>query len=284
MKHITLETRLADWIARQHHAAGVRIIGINGAQGSGKSTLARRLTQRLDSDHGLRAVTLALDDLYLGHTRRQQLATEIHPLLATRGVPGTHDVPLGSDLLERLPRLGAGELLHLPRFLKSMDDRAPETDWPAITGPVDLLLFEGWCIGTPPQTCAALQAPVNALEAEQDADGRWRRWVNDQLAGPYQRLFSPLQRLIFLQAPSFDCVLRWRLQQERTDNAREASGSGCRLMDEAALRHFIAHYERLTRHAMQALPQGADVCIALDAGREALTLAFADARQCGQTR
>jgi len=35
---------------------------------------------------------LSLDDFYLGHAARLQLARDIHPLLATRGVPGTHDI------------------------------------------------------------------------------------------------------------------------------------------------------------------------------------------------
>ncbi len=254
---------LGRWIADEHRGAGVRLIGLNGAQGSGKSTLAWQLTERLSRQHRLRTAVLALDDLYLTHAERQRLAADVHPLLATRGVPGTHDVALGQELLSRLPRLSQNEMLQVPRFIKAADDRAPRTEWPTLTGPFDLLLFEGWCVGTPPQAELQLQTPINALEAETDADGRWRRWVNEQLAGPYQSLFAPLQRLIFLQAPDFDCVLGWRLQQERGDNARDASGNDERLMDEAALRHFIAHYERLTRHALITLPQIAQAVVEL---------------------
>lgn len=254
---------LADWIAREHHEAGVRLIGLNGAQGSGKSTLATRLKHCLADTHGLRLAVLGLDDLYLTHSQRRQLAEDVHPLLATRGVPGTHEVALGTELLRRLRDLHSGESLSIPRFSKARDDRLPRPDWTQVDGPIDVVLFEGWCVGTPPQAATALQTALNTLEAEEDADGIWRRWVNAQLAGPYQQLFALLQRLIFLQAPDFDCVLSWRLQQEQNDNARDAAVGDGKLMDETALRRFIAHYERLTRHALAVLPETADAVVSL---------------------
>ena len=53
----------------------------------------------LELVHGLRAAILSLDDIYLSGADRLQRANTIHPLLATRGVPGTHDVGLGLQLL-----------------------------------------------------------------------------------------------------------------------------------------------------------------------------------------
>ena len=70
------------------------MVGLTGPQGSGKSTLAAKLPPLLAA-RGLRSAVLALDDLYLTHAERRRLAADIHPLLATRGVPGTHDVALG---------------------------------------------------------------------------------------------------------------------------------------------------------------------------------------------
>lgn len=273
MKDETPVTALAEWIAREHRNAGVRLVGINGAQGSGKSTLARRLATQLDTGHDLRIAVLGLDDLYLTRAERQRLAADVHPLLATRGVPGTHDVALGLNLLADLPRLRSGTSLRIPRFIKALDDRAPSAEWRTITGPVDLVLFEGWCVGTPAQAESLLQPALNKLEAHEDADGCWRRWVNAQLAGPYQPLFAQVQRLIFLQAPDFDCVWDWRLQQEHGDNVQEAA-QGSRLMDESTLRRFIAHYERLTRHALATLPQTTDAVVELTRQRGVRALRF----------
>ena len=84
---------LAEDIA-SHVPAGGLVVGICGAQGSGKSTLTAVLRKLLEM-RGLRVASLSLDDLYLTRGERRELAARIHPLLATRGVPGTHDVELG---------------------------------------------------------------------------------------------------------------------------------------------------------------------------------------------
>lgn len=69
------------------------VVGISGAQGSGKTTLCRFL-EVLMVEHNQRAATLSIDDLYLTRAERERLGREVHPLLATRGVPGTHDPAL----------------------------------------------------------------------------------------------------------------------------------------------------------------------------------------------
>ena len=109
---------------------------------------------------GLRAATLSLDDLYLPKAARRRLAAEVHPLLLTRGVPGTHDVELGLAVLEGLARPGR---TLMPRFDKASDDRLPTDRWTPMDGPFDVILFEGWCVGARPQAQAALRRPVNDL-------------------------------------------------------------------------------------------------------------------------
>ncbi|HEU0196573.1 MAG TPA: hypothetical protein VFQ88_05065 [Nevskiaceae bacterium] len=257
-----LVSSLGTWLAHAH-AHGARVIGINGAQGSGKSTLATALIAELAARHALHAAVLALDDMYLPRAQRLALARTVHPLLATRGVPGTHEVALGAHLLQQLVQLGHGARCPVPRFLKLDDDRAPRAQWHVVTGPVDLVLFEGWCVATPPQSNSELVTPVNTLEAQEDRDGRWRRWVNGQLAHPYAKLFARLDRLLFLAAPDFNCVLRWRLEQEATTAKREHGVA----MTRAAVQRFIAHYERLTRHAFACLPKRANVVVRLDRQR-----------------
>jgi D-glycerate 3-kinase len=248
--------RLADWLASLRGTDSIPVIGFNGSQGSGKSTLAARLCGLLLQRHGLHAVVLALDDLYLTRAQREALARQVHPLLRTRGVPGTHDLELGRSLLDDLC---SGGRPRLPRFVKLRDEGAPEAEWTAPPHPADLVLFEGWCVGTPAQAPEALAVPANQLEAREDGDGRWRRWVNERLALDYPRLFAPIERLVFLQAPDFDSIFRWRLEQE----GKNLQAGGGTAMDEAALRRFIQHYERLTRHALAVLPQRADVLVEL---------------------
>ena len=102
-------------------------------------------------------------------------------------------------------------------------------------------------------------APVNQLEAEEDADGVWRRHVNDQLGGAYRGLFGRIGFLAYLRAPSFDSVLRWRTLQENKLRARTGAG-----MTDGQLARFVSHYERLTRHLAETLPARADTILTLD--------------------
>jgi len=217
----TVVKPLADRIAKSQGT--LRRVGLCGAQGSGKSTLTSALALMLEA-RGLTVAVLSLDDLYLSRSHRQELARLTHPLLATRGVPGTHDVALGIQIMEAVFTPG---VTPLPRFDKATDNPAPPSAWPHLTGPVDVLLFEGWCVGARPQPDADLAIPVNALERDEDPDGRWRAYVNDQLKNAYADLFSKLDLLVFLQAPDFDVVAGWRLEQEESsalDGWRRAPG------------------------------------------------------------
>lgn len=234
---------------------GLAVIGLCGAQGSGKSTLAAALVARLTAE-GVPAATLSLDDLYLTRAERLRLAADAHPLFATRGVPGTHDVALGLAAIDALAR---GEAARLPRFDKARDDRAPEADWPAAPRGCRLLLLEGWCVGARPEPAERLAEPVNALERDEDPDGRWRRAVNAALAGDYQALWARCHAHALLAAPGWAVVAGWRAEAERA--------LGDRAMPPAALARFMQHYERLTRWTLADLPARVDLLVALDACR-----------------
>ena len=241
------------------------VVGICGPQGSGKSTTVRVVAALLEA-RGLKVATLSLDDLYLPRADREVLARDVHPLLRTRGVPGTHDVALGLAVLDGLAE--AGETA-LPRFDKASDDRAPVEAWPRVVGPVDVVLFEGWCVGARPEPLGTLAAPVNALERERDPDGVWRAYVNAALAGPYRALFARLDLLILFTAPDFETVLAWRQEQEAKLRRRLAeTGQGAdRAMSDEEVAVFVQHYERLTRHIAREAPARADLVLALDADR-----------------
>lgn len=243
------------------------VLGICGAQGSGKSTLADAIEREVGR-RGIAAARLSLDDLYLTRAERKRLGREVHPLLGTRGVPGTHDVALGLTILDALAK---GEGVALPRFDKASDDRCPPQRWGSAPAGCELLIFEGWCVGARPEAPEALRTPVNDLEAREDPDGLWRNYANDALAGPYQSLFARIDALILLGAPSFEVVFDWRLQQE--NELRESAGPNAPgLMDEAGVARFIQHYERLTRHILAEMPSRADVLVRLGESRAPLEI------------
>ena len=165
--------------------------------------------------------------------------------------------------LTKLKALEPKQELALPRFDKAEDDRAPAHKWPKITGPIDAIILEGWCLGSQPQKPEQLTQPVNNLEASRDPDAVWRTYVNDQLREKYSTLFQSIDHLVFLQAPDFEAVYRWRLEQE-TKLARVAKKLSPGIMNEAQISEFLQHYERLTRENIELLPKIANVTLELD--------------------
>jgi D-glycerate 3-kinase len=242
---------------------GTRVYAIAGLQGSGKSTLAAQVAT-LARERGLRAATLSIDDVYLGRRERQRLARGVHPLLATRGPPGTHDLALACETLDAL-RTGA--TTRLPRFDKLGDRRLPPSRWRTLRA-VDLVLFDGWCLKVPAETAAALRDPINPLERDEDPDRIWRRWCNDRLGHDYPALWALLDRLLWLQPPDFAPVARWRWQQEQAMRSERGGHGG---MSRAGVERFVQHFERISRQALRTLPAIADRTLALDARRRVRT-------------
>ncbi len=122
---------LAASLARfQANAAAPILVAVNGCQGSGKSTLADYLVASLNSSHNVSAVALSLDDFYCTHAQRVHLAQALHPLLLTRGVPGTHDMALLNATLDGLMAGNESSSVFIPRFDKARDDRRPESEEP----------------------------------------------------------------------------------------------------------------------------------------------------------
>ena len=240
------------------------VFAIGGLQGSGKSTLAAQIAA-LAAARGLHVAVLSIDDFYLTRAQRGRLARDIHPLLASRGPPGTHDLDLAAETLDRLL---AGRRTGLPRFDKLADDRAPTAQWPAIEGRCDLVLLEGWFLKAPAQPADELHTPINALEREEDPDGIWRDWCNAALARDYPALWQQIDALWWLQAPGFDVVPDWRWQQEQSLQAANSGNVGAPAgMGRAQIERFVQLFERVSRQALRTLPAIAERTIRLDAQR-----------------
>lgn len=239
------------------------VFAIAGLQGSGKSTLAAQVAN-LAEKRGLRVAVLSIDDFYFRKDQRRRLARAVHPLLATRGPPGTHELDLA---LETIESLRAGRPTRLPRFDKLADDRESAARWPVMDQPCDFVLLEGWFLKTPPQNPDDLLQPINALERDEDPDGGWRRWCNAALADDYPRLWQTIDALWFLQGPGFDIVPAWRWQQEQSLQANDPERAA---MSRPQVERFVQLFERVSRQALHALPSIADKTVALDEQRRPL--------------
>ena len=244
-------------LARRRAAGRIPLIGVAGPQGSGKTTLVRTYA----SLHP-KIACLSLDDVYLDPAARRRMAHTVHPLFATRGPPGTHDLDLMGTCLDALSRAGAGDQTPLPAFDKLSDQPLARCNWPVMEGAPDLILVDGWCLGATPQAPDALLAPVNPLEAERDEAGLWRGAVNRYLAEEYASLFARFDAMLYLRAPDFDIVHSWRCEQEEG-----LLGRKLRPPERERIGEFILYFERLTRH-MMAGGRRAALEAALSPGRD----------------
>lgn len=241
---------------------GAFFVGINGCQGSGKSTLTAYIADYLASQYQLNVVVMSLDDFYLTGEKRQQLARDIHPLLATRGVPGTHDIAALKCALSNLKAKQVG--YSIPRFNKATDEPYPKGDWQMIEAPADIILLEGWCWGVTPQTAEQLKAPINELELKHDPEGHWREYVNQQLKAQYQPLYKTMDFWLAFQAPSFDCVYKWRLEQEQKLQEKHSKLSNSKIMAPDDVLNFTQYFQRLSVQGCNTISQLADVIFYLD--------------------
>lgn len=257
---------LADNLAQQHKQMSTPFfVGINGCQGSGKSTLTDFVSEYLKAEYQLNVVVMSLDDFYFSSQKRQQLAQDIHPLLATRGVPGTHDVQALQLVLNKLA--DQQKAVSIPIFNKAIDEPFPESQWQHLTQPANIILVEGWCWGVNPQNEEQLAEPVNELEMQYDSEGIWRKYVNQQLAELYQPLYKKMDFWLALQSPSFDCVYQWRLEQEQKLLKKNIGLADSKIMTPAQVLNFTQYFQRLSVQGCNTIAQLADMTFYLDYNR-----------------
>ncbi|MCK4743874.1 MAG: kinase [Sulfuriflexus sp.] len=254
---------LAAWMASKHSDMPL-VFGINGAQGSGKSTLSKILQMLLTKCFSKSVIVVSIDDFYLSQLARQELASKVHPLFKTRGVPGTHDVAQAEKTISSLV---SGQLpIKIPEFDKAIDDLLAEENWNIIDKPVEIILFEGWCVGAEAQSQDDINTAVNELESQEDPQCIWRNYVNAQLQNDYQRLFEKIDYLLMLKVPDMASVLEWRGLQETklSEQCAERNESTAQVMTKQQINHFIMHYERLTRAMLEEMPKRADIVMELN--------------------
>lgn len=256
--------QLAYWITHKQTTGSV-VFGVNGAQGSGKSTLCKLLSLILREVFNKSVLHLSIDDLYLSHEARIHLSNELHPLLKVRGVPGTHNAQLGIDILDNI-KSHSNKRIKVPVFNKVTDDLLPENQWPTISDNIDMVLFEGWCVASKPQSDKELQQSVNELEEKEDSDLSWRSYVNNQLSGSYADLFSHIDQLIMLKVPDMESVFEWRSLQEKklAESNLNIGVSEKIIMSDKDIKRFIMFFERLTLACLNEMPGRADVVLNLD--------------------
>jgi len=247
-----------------------KIIGLAGGQGAGKSTVTGILKFIFKKKYGLNLCCFSIDDFYKTKAERRKMSKKVHPLFFTRGVPGTHDLGLINKTIKKLKTKKFKTVL-IPKFDKSIDDRMKKNKWQKIKNRPNIIIFEGWCVGARHQKDSELKNPLNPIEKKYDLNLVWRRTVNYYLKNQYKKLFNKLDKLIYLKAPDFDWVFRWRLHQEEK---MKLTSKDKKIMSKSEVRNFIMYYERLTKHMMRDLKNISDLTIYLDTKHRSKKMKF----------
>jgi len=238
------------------------LIGLTGGQGSGKTTLSIFLQKILIDVFKKRAVGFSIDDIYKTKEDREKIAKKIHPLCSVRGVPGTHDIGLGNKTIDSLFGAKSNTYTYIPSFSKILDMHHPKKDWRKYKGRPNFIFFDAWCGGAKPIPNSKWRPPLNKLEKEKDPEQVWAKWSNNELAGDYQKLFNRFDKLIFIQVEKMKNVYenRW-LQEKNMSKGIKDKKLLKNIMNKNQIKKFVMHYERLTRHILDEMPNQADIVI-----------------------
>ena len=241
------------------------LICLTGGQGSGKTTLSEFIQLVLKESCNKSTVGFSIDDIYKTKEERKELSETVHPLCKVRGVPGTHNIKMGLDTLRSLYYASPETLTLIPSFCKPLDEHYPREKWKKYFGKPNFIFFDAWCGGAKSISEEDWKPPMNDLEREEDPDGIWSKWSNQQLAGEYQELFSLFDFLVLIKVPNISFVYQSRWIQEQTLRRTLSSKKlKKRIMTKREVYRFVMHYERLTHYILEEMPSFADIVLERD--------------------
>ena len=235
-------------------------LGFSGGQGAGKTTIAKILKIILIKYFKRNTQVISIDDFYKTQKERYKMSNLIHPLLMTRGVPGTHDVSLIQKFFSFVKRKKFKKFI-IPKFSKRIDDRLKKKYWMNIKKRPEVVILEGWCVGAKPQSNFLLKKPINILEKKEDKNMFWRRHVNEKIKKEYKKIFANIDNFIFVKVPNFKMVFKWRLLQEK--KLSKKSHSDKKVMSYDEIKRFIMFYQRITLQMIKDLSKSASVVMLL---------------------
>ena len=251
------------WIAKKTNKKVPLIIGLAGGQGTGKTTITSIITIILKKYFKLDVFKISIDDFYKTIKQRTLLSKNKHPLLMTRGVPGTHDIDIMLNFFKRI-KVKNFKILKLPKFNKGVDDRCKQSLWYKIQSKPDVVILEGWCVGARSQNSKELKKPVNSLEKIHDQNFKWRQYVNYQLKTKYKKLFNQLDYILFLKVKNFSLLRRWRLKQEKKLWLKSKDKKNLKIMNKSEVKNFMGTYQRITQQMFKDMPKYSSIVMNLN--------------------
>ena len=261
------------WIDKNKPKNKTFIIGLAGGQGTGKTTISSLIRLILSNYFKLSVFKVSIDDFYRTRKERLKLSKSKHPLLLTRGVPGTHDVDMINKLFHNVKKKKFNSML-IPKFDKSIDDRCNKKLWYKIKKKPDVLILEGWCVGAKPEKNNTLNKPINKLEQNLDSKKKWRLHVNNQLKNKYSKLFDQIHSLLYLKAKNFNVLKRWRIKQEKKLKLKNKRKKNNKIMNNSEVLNFMMTYQRITQNMFKHMPKYASIILNLNSNHQIKTTVY----------
>ncbi len=258
---------LCFWINSKADKKKPYFVGLAGGQGTGKTTTSSLIKIILSKYFKLNVFRISIDDFYKTRKERISLSKRVHPMLLTRGVPGTHDINMMLNFFKK-SKNKKFERLKLPTFNKAIDDRFSKKHWYDLKKKPDVIIFEGWCVGAKSEKNNTLKKTINSMERTKDHKQIWRKYVNDQLKSKYKKLYSQLNCLIYLKAKDFSLLQKWRLKQERKLWIKSKKSSNTKIMSKEDVLSFMQTYQRVTQNMFRYMPKYASIIINLNSNHQ----------------
>lgn len=255
------------WIAKKAKNRRPYFVGLAGGQGTGKTTISSIIKIILIKYFKLKVFKISVDDFYKTRKDRSLLSKKVHPMLLTRGVPGTHDINLMLSFFKKM-KSKKFKSLKVPSFNKAVDDRFNKKNWQRIIERPDIIIFEGWCVGARPVSTNSLKRSINSMEKVKDSKLVWRKYVNQQLKSKYKNIYSQLNCLIYLKAKKFSLLQKWRLKQEYKLKLKNKKRSKNKIMNKEDIFNFMQTYQRITENMFRTVPKFASIVMHLNSNHQ----------------
>ena len=261
------------WIANKADNKKPYFVGLAGGQGTGKTTISSIVKIILEKYFKLNVFKISIDDFYKTRKERIALSKKVHPMLLTRGVPGTHDINMMLDFFKK-SKAKKFKSMKLPNFNKAIDDRFPKNKWNIIDKRPVVIIFEGWCVGARAEGNNMLKKSINSMEKANDHKLVWRKYVNQQLKTKYKKLYSQLNCMIYLKAKNFSLLQKWRLKQEHKLWLKTKKKGGHKIMSKGDVINFMQTYQRITQNMFKNMPKYASIILNLNNNHQIKTAVY----------
>jgi len=184
-----------------------KIIGLSALPGTGKTTLGQWL-EAISLKLKFKIAVISIDDFYLP-SDEMKLIIKNNPWNVSRGFPGSHSVKL---MHEKLLDWKTNGELNVPVFDKSLRNGLGDRSHWRSDNP-DLLIIEGWFLGTEPLSTGINDQCFKSLNLSSDELAYGLKIQKNLIE--YLDVWSLIDNIWHLKPLKFEYMNKWKSNQEK---------------------------------------------------------------------